>query len=227
MTEPARTTRLACESANPCSTSQPSGNSASGVGHRVQADEVVVRDRQRQADGEQRRDRRRRLRSRQAALDPHEQRDQEQRSDVERVPLGDAERLLRSEHGHHEHEPEGQAERGCDEDAVSLRQPPRHQRQEDQRRERDHAEREAELSDVVREPLRHLPHRVVGAAGHLVGAEDPERRAAPGQLEDENPEQSLRQPVRREAHSGGRRPARPRAAAPSAAPVAARPPAGG
>ena len=150
-------------------------------------DVVVVWDRQRKPDGEQRCQRSRRLRSRQAALDPHEQRDEEERPDVEHVPLLDAKRLPGGEHGHFQHEPEGQAEGGCDEDAVTLGQPARHQCQEDQRGERDHAKREAELTGVVGKPLGHLSHRVVGAARHLVGAEEPERRAAPCQLDDQDP----------------------------------------
>ena len=81
--------------------------------------------------GDEHRNRRRELGPRQPALDPHEQRDEEERRDVEHVPLGDAERLLGREHGHDEHEPEGQAERGSDEDAIALRQLPRHEREED------------------------------------------------------------------------------------------------
>ena len=114
-----------------------------------------------------------------AALDPDEQRDQEERRDVEHVPLLDAERLL----GGERRRPRARARRTALRAAATKTrsrsvEPARHQREHDQRRERDDAEREVELRRRGRaNHLRDLAHRVVARARDLVGAEDAERRA--------------------------------------------------
>ena len=153
------------------------------------ADQPRVWDHRRERRCEDRRRACRERRPRRSLVDPDEQRDQHQRREVEEVALLDPlHRRQRRERGDLEQQ-EGRERGGRGEErAQAPRQAVPEREQHEQRREREHADVEVELGDVVDEPAQHLCRFVRIVAGDGVRTEQAERRLAAHELGDQRDE---------------------------------------
>ena len=152
------------------------------VGAHLELQEALVRNQRRQHRRHARDDDRVNPRPRRAAVDPDEEADQQQRRDHEHVPFDDCAGEAGGEGGDDDQRPSGQRDRGGDERLHPRLQRADPRRQQQERREGDHADVEVELGEMPEEVLQHVDDVIALLAHDLVSAEETRDRTTSREL---------------------------------------------